>query len=57
MNSLPAAIFLSCRFQGATQDALRSPVLGVPNKITLVVRPANLGSSTNARCATSPPML
>ena len=57
MNSLSIAMFLNCRFQRATQDALRSPALGVPKRITFFVRSASLGSSTNARCTTSPPML
>ena len=57
MNSLPFAMFLSCRFQKNSQDALRSPALGVPNNTTFSVRLASSGSSTNARCTTSPPML
>ena len=57
MNSLPIAMFLSCRFQKNTHVALRSPALGVPNRTTFSVRLANSGSSTNARCTTSPPML
>ena len=37
MNSLPLAMFRSCRFQSASQDALRSPALGVPNRTTFFV--------------------
>ena len=53
----PATMFLSCGFRNAKKPALVRPLLGVPNKTRCLTRGTRSGSSSKARCTTSPPML